>query len=91
MEIEMFKGKVMLEIQKTNTYDANILEMERSKFFTTVHKGPFKTINKTIKSLKQHVLSNKGVNPTSTYIWDFRHGPELVGARSETYVVFCRV
>ncbi|MBZ0263521.1 hypothetical protein K8I28_02530 [bacterium] len=91
MEVELFKGRLMCEIMKTNTYDANIYEMERSKFFSTIHKGPFKTIKETAKKLQEHVNGAKGIRPTSTYYWDFRHGPDLVGARADSYVIICRV
>ncbi len=91
MEIEKFRGRLLIEILKIDTYDASVMEMERSKFFSTLHHGPMKTISQTVKNLREHVFSTKGINPTSTYYWDFRHGPEFKGARADLYVVLCRV
>ncbi|MBD3166345.1 hypothetical protein GF324_07095 [bacterium] len=91
MEVELFKGRLLMEIPKPDQYDASVVEIEKSKVFSTVHKGEFKTIGKTAKKLQQHVESQKGVKPTATYYWDFRHGPEFSGQRTKQFVIFCRL
>ncbi len=91
MEVDLFKGKLHIEIEKPREYDANVSTLEKSKLFTAVHNGPMKTIKNTAKALKSKVEAAKGVSPTATYYWDFRHGPELAGQRADRFVVLCRV
>lgn len=91
MEVELFKGRLLMQVPKPQEYDASVVEIEKSKWFSAIHKGPFKTIKQTAKALTSKVESRKGVRPTATYYWDFRHGPEFTGQRNDKFVVFCRL
>ncbi len=91
LEVEMFKGRLLINVPKPDQYDANIVEIEKSKVYSSVHHGEFKKIGETAKKLQGMVQSRKGVKPTATYYWDFRHGPEMAGQRADRFVVFCRV
>lgn len=91
MEVGGFKGRLLLEIMRPQNYDASVTELERSKAFSTIHKGPLKTIKKTAKAFAEKVAQDRGVHPGSTYYWDFRHGAELYGARETVFVIFCRI
>ncbi len=91
MEVEFLKGKLHIEIQKPREYDANVSTLEKSKLFSAVHEGPIKTIKNTAKALQSKVQGAKGVAPTTTYYWDFRHGPDFAGQRADRFIVFCRV
>lgn len=91
IEIGKFKGRLLIEIEKPREYDASVIEIEKSKVYTAVHEGPFKTIGDTTKKLKQKVIDKKGLTPSSIYYWDFRHGPDLAGQRADRFIVFCRV
>ncbi len=91
MEIGPLKGRLLLPIVPPEMYDASVIELEKSLVFSMVHYGPLKTIGNTAKRLKEKVRREKGVPPTNTYYWDFRHGSELSGQRADRFVVFCRV
>ncbi len=91
MEISAFKGRMMVEINKPDVYDASVYQLENSKMYTTVHHGPMKTVKQTANALKAHVESTKGVQPTTVYFWDFRHGPTLSGGRADKVVVLARI
>jgi len=85
------KGKVLLEIQRPDEYDASVLELEKSQVLTEVHYGPLKDINKTIDIVSERVEKEKHLKPTNTFIWDFRHGPNLTGQRADRFVVLCQI
>lgn len=91
IEVQPFKGNLYLEIQKPEDYDASVVEIEKSKVYSTVYKGPFKSIKAAAKEFQQKVAEKKGLSPNSTYYWDFRHGKDLEGQRADSFVIFCRV
>ncbi|MDP8206648.1 MAG: hypothetical protein P9L92_08310 [Candidatus Electryonea clarkiae] len=91
METKLFSGRLYLEINRPENYDASVSEIEKSKVYSTVHRGPMKTIAETARTIKESITAKKGVPPTATYYWDFRHGPDLTGQRGDRIVIFCRV
>ncbi len=91
IETGFLQGRVLIEIRKPDDYDASVFELEPSQIMTTVHHGPFKTIKKTVQEHEEKVKRIKGLNPTHTWIWDFRHGPQLAGQRSDRFVVLCQI
>ncbi len=87
----MLKGRLLVNVNKPDAYDAYVFELETSKLFSAVHEGPFKTIKTTAKQLQEKVKKEKGVPATNTFYWDFRHGPQMAGQRADRFVVICQV
>lgn len=91
MEPGFLKGKLLLEIKRPKEYDANTVEHDKAKVFSIVHEGPVKTSKESVKKLTEKIKSDKGMAPTRTLLWDFRHGPNLEGQRIKRTVIICQI
>jgi hypothetical protein len=91
IEPGFLKGRLLQRIRPPRDYDASVTELERAKVRTTVHHGPLKTIKQTADELAEKVKAEKGLAPTRTFYWDFRHGPMFSGQRADRFVIFCLI
>jgi len=63
-----FSGKVMIEVEKRDIMDAQILSFDdQTKAYTTVHRGSSGGLSKGMKSLSEMVASRSGMAPRSIY------------------------
>ena len=78
-----FKGRIMIEVEKQDKYDAQVTTFEDTTTVDTlVHKGPTGGLRGAIKRIQQRVSSRRGMNPRAIYYW-------LVdGPGSERCVIF---
>jgi len=82
-EYTPFKGKVMVEIEKHDEYDAQVLTFEDdTSIDTLVHRGPISSVGKVVKRLAERVSGKRSRPPRSTYFW------LVTGVGSERSVVF---
>ncbi|NQU06398.1 MAG: hypothetical protein HQ568_09920 [Calditrichaeota bacterium] len=65
---EAFSGKVMIEVEKQDIMDAQILHFEdKTQAYTTVYRGSPGGLSKGMKSLAEIVASRRGMSPRSIY------------------------
>ncbi len=83
IQYKLFGGRLMIEIEKPDQYDAQVITFEDTTTVdTVVHKGSAASIGRTAARLKQRVSSRRSMEPRAIYYW-------LVnGIGSERAVVF---
>ncbi len=64
IEYGMFKGRAMVEVEKQDKYDANILNFDdKTTVDTSVYRGAPGKISEEIKRLSERVASRRGMAP----------------------------
>ena len=65
---DAFSGKVMIEVEKQDIMDAQILHFEdKTTAYTTVYRGSYGGLSKGMRSLAEMVASRRGMAPRSIY------------------------
>lgn len=83
IQYSMFGGCAMIEVEKQDKYDAQVKTYdETTTVATIVHKGSLAGIGKTVKRLKERVVSRRGMLPREIYYW------LTTGPGSERMVLF---
>jgi len=63
-----FKGKVMIEVEKQDKYDAQIHHYDiQTSCDTILHLGGLATLSKGIERLKERVAARRSMNPREIY------------------------
>lgn len=65
----MFQGRLLMEIEDPEQYDANVEIFENARILTRVHKGPSSRIGNTVEELKAFVQDRTHILPTIIYRW----------------------
>ena len=64
IEYSMFKGRAMIEIEKQDKYDANLLNFEdKTNVDTMVYRGTPNKKSESIRRLSERVASRRGMAP----------------------------
>lgn len=83
IEHSNFGGKIMVEVEKKDQYNANILTLDDGATVDTiVHRGPVSSVGQTIKKAKERVASRRSMQPRAIYYW------LVTGIGSQKTVVF---
>lgn len=70
IEVAMFKGRIMVEVEKLDKYDSQVITfIDVTTAETIVHKGSTGSLGATVKRLQQRVASRRGMNPHHVYYW----------------------
>lgn len=65
-----FKGKVMVEVEKQDKYDDQILTFDEGSIVDTlVHHGSISSVGKVITRLVERVSNKRAKPPRSVYYW----------------------
>ena len=76
----MFKGRALIEVEKMDKYDAQILHFEeRTTVDTIVYRGSPIRISRGIKRLSERVASKRNMAPREVYYM------YVTGSASDTY------
>ncbi len=87
----MFRGKLLLEIEDPEQFDAYVTRFDDARIFTRVHRGGSGGLKKSVEELKAFTLDRAHVLPREIYQWQVtcpRCAPDRGG---EKVVLFARV
>lgn len=83
VEYKMFGGKVMVEIEKQDKYDAQVLTYDdKTTVETMVHTAASGGLSNAITKLKERTTSRRGMQPRALYYWPVQ------GVGSKTNILF---
>ena len=65
----MFKGRIFIEIEDPEQYDANVIQFENAQILTRVYKGSSAGIKSAIAELKAFCEDRTHLPPGAIYLW----------------------
>jgi hypothetical protein len=64
-----FQGRVLMEIQDPEQYDANVEKFENARILSRVYKGPRNRIKNAVEELKAFTQDKTHLIPSKIYYW----------------------
>jgi len=65
----LFRGRLLLEIEDPEQYDANVLQFENARILTRVHHGGSGGLKESLDELKAFTQDRTHVLPGAIYYW----------------------
>ena len=84
-----FKGRLMVQIENPQKYDANIYVFDMGKIFSTVFQGPSKKFKQAVKDFAGQVELEHGIPPQSILVW-YVHCPVCAKEKNNMAVIFVK-
>ncbi len=65
----LFKGRILIEIDDPEQYDANVIQLENTRVLTRVYHGSRAGIKNAVEELKVFAQDRVHVLPGTIYLW----------------------
>jgi hypothetical protein len=87
----MFRGKLLVEIEDPEQFDANVTLFDDARVFTRVHHSRTGSLKNTIEELKAFTLDRSHVLPREIYFWQVTCPHCAPDRGGDKVVLFARV
>jgi hypothetical protein len=65
----LFGGRIFVEVQDPEQYDANVIQFENARVLTRAYKGPASGVKQAIAELKAFCEDRTHLPPGAIYLW----------------------